>query len=216
MVSENVQALQHPGFARMYLRFSAQAERRGAARHRDRLLAGLRGTVIEVGAGNGLNFAHYPATVTEVLAIEPDQTLREHAQVAAMASSVAVRVLNAQAGELPAADGVLDGVVMSLVLCTVPDPAQALREAARVLRPGGELRFYEHVRSAHPALGRAQDAVMPLWRRVAGGCEPNRDTTTTIIAAGFTIDSIDRFAFSPSPLLPGFAHVVGTAHTPTP
>ncbi len=79
----------------MYLRFSAQAERRGATRHRDRLLAGLRGTVIEVGAGNGLNFAHYPATVTEVLAIEPDQTLREHAQVAAMATSVAVRVLNA-------------------------------------------------------------------------------------------------------------------------
>jgi len=171
MVSENVQALQHPGFARMYLRFSAQAERRGAARHRDRLLAGLRGTVIEVGAGNGLNFTHYPATVTEVLAIEPDQTLREHAQVAAMATSVAVRVLNAQAGELPAADGVLDG-------------AEVLARLKRVQgQVGGIIRMIEEGRDCSEVVTQLAAASKALDRAgfkiIATGMRcPDRTATT--------------------------------------
>jgi ubiquinone/menaquinone biosynthesis C-methylase UbiE len=199
---------QHPRFARFYLRLSAKSEQAGVAGHRDRLLAGLTGRVIEVGAGGGLNFAHYPTSVTEVIAIEPDRTLREVALTAARDAPVTVRVVPGHAQALPGEDASVDAVVVSLVLCSVPDQARALAEAARVLRPGGQLRFYEHVRAAGALAGRAQDAITPVWRRLGGGCHPNRDTTAAITAAGFEIEQIDRFGFY------GLSHILGTARKP--
>ena len=127
----------------MYPRCAARADARGAAEHRRRLVAGLSGRVIEVGAGHGANFAHYPAGVTEVVAVEPEPTLRGLAEKAARAAAVRVSVLDGTAEALPG-DG-YDAAVTSLVLCSVPDQATALAEIRRVLRPGGELRFYEHV-----------------------------------------------------------------------
>ncbi|MFF7642956.1 methyltransferase domain-containing protein [Streptomyces canus] len=205
------QELQHPRFARQYLKIAAGADRRGGAEHRRRLLDGLTGRVLEVGAGQGRNFRHYPDTVAEVVALEPDDTLRTAAEQAAASALVRVTVVAGEAGRLPGKDGEFDAVVASLVLCSVGDPAAALAETARVLRPGGLLRFYEHVRSPRPWAARLEDAITPLWRRAAGGCHPNRDTEAAIRDAGFTIDDIDRFGFSFSALAPNTLHILGTA-----
>src|SRR6184192_3710117 len=111
------------------------------------MLEGLAGRVLEVGAGNGLNFVHYPDTVTEVVAIEPEPFLRARAEEAANLTTVPIRVVDGVAGRLPVDDQSMDAAVASLVLCSVPDQAAALAELRRVIRPGGQLRFYEHVHS---------------------------------------------------------------------
>ncbi|MFF7643884.1 methyltransferase domain-containing protein [Streptomyces canus] len=205
------QELQHPRFARQYLKIAAGADRRGAAEHRRRLLDGLTGRVLEVGAGQGRNFRHYPDSVNEVVALEPDDTLRTAAEQAAASAPVRVTVVAGEAGQLPGKDSAFDAVIASLVLCSVGDPPAALAETARVLRPGGQLRFYEHVRSPRPWAARLEDAITPLWRRAAGGCHPNRDTEAAIRAAGFTIEQIDRFGFSFAALAPNTLHILGTA-----
>jgi ubiquinone/menaquinone biosynthesis C-methylase UbiE len=202
---------QHPRFARMYDQISAESELRGTAEHRDRVLAGLTGRVIEIGAGNGLNFGHYPDTVAEVVAVEPDDTLRTMAEAAADRASVRVRVVAAHATTLPADDASFDAAVASLVLCSVPDVGGTLAEIRRVLKPDGELRFFEHVRSKHPVFGTLQDAVSPLWSRAGGGCHPNRNTAAAIEAAGFAIEQIDRFSYAPLRFFPKFAHILGRA-----
>ncbi|MGI5349798.1 class I SAM-dependent methyltransferase [Streptomyces sp. CA-250714] len=206
--------LQHPRFARQYLKIAAESDRRGGATHRRRLLAGLSGRVLEVGAGQGRNFAHYPDTVTELVALEPEDTLRTVALRSAAAAPVPVTVVAGEAGQLPGGDGKFDAVVFSLVLCSVADQHAALAEAARVLRSGGQLRFYEHVRSRHRIGALLEDAITPLWRRVGGGCHPNRDTEAAIRSAGFTLDQLDRFGFAPTPFLPRTAHILGTATKP--
>jgi len=210
--TQDLRDLQHPRFARAYLKLSAVCEARGAASHRGKLLSGLSGRVIEVGAGNGLNFGHYPPAVTEVVAVEPDDLLRAVAERAADEASVPVRVVAGHAEALPAADSSFDAAVASLVLCSVPDQGRALAEIARVLRPGGLLAFYEHVRSAQPVLGWAEDLATPIWRRAAGGCHPNRDTVRAVERAGFVVDVADRFIFRYSPYMPGLAHVIARAH----
>ena len=202
---------QHPRFARMYERISAESERRGTAGHRDRLLAGLSGRVIEVGAGNGMNFSHYPDTVTEVVAVEPDNHLRALADQATARAAVPVRVVAGHATALPAEDASFDAAVTSLVLCSFPDVPAALAEIRRVLKPGGQLRFFEHVRSARPWFGLLEDAITPLWSRVGGGCHPNRNTAAAIEAAGFGIDQIDRFSYAPLRFFPKHTHILGRA-----
>ena len=199
---------QHPRFARFYRWMSVRMESRGVAEHRGRLLAGLTGQVIEVGAGNGLNFAHYPAGVAHVLAVEPDDLLRADALRAADVAPVPVAVVAGQAEALPFGDGEADAVVASLVLCSVSDQAVALAEIRRVLRPGGQLRFYEHVRSSRRAAGMAEDVLTPVWSRLAGGCHPNRDTVAAVRRAGFDVDDVERFPFG------GLTHVLGRAHRP--
>jgi ubiquinone/menaquinone biosynthesis C-methylase UbiE len=201
---------QHPRFARAYERVSEEADERGMAEHRRRLVGGLAGRVVEVGAGNGRMFAHYPRSVAEVVAVEPDDTLRALAERAAAHAPVPVRVVDGDADHLPLPDAAADAVVTSLVLCSVPDQASALAEVLRVLRRGGELRFYEHVRSGG-VVGVLQDAVTPLWRLAAGGCHPNRRTSAAIGAAGLTVESEDRFGFRPLRGSPPAVHVLGTA-----
>lgn len=206
--------LENPRFARAYLRLAPRADEHGVGAHRDRLLAGLSGVVCEVGAGQGLNFARYPATVSRVIAVEPEPTLRVAAREAARAAQVPVGVVAADAGSLPLADAGCDAVVASLVLCSVDDLAAVLAEVARVLRPGGTLTFYEHVRSSHALVGAVEDLATPLWTRLAGGCHPNRDTPRAISEAGFTLTALDRFGYSPGGLVPPTAHVIGRAVRP--
>jgi SAM-dependent methyltransferase len=202
-----------PRFARMYLRSAAGAEERGATGHRRRLLEGLRGTVVEIGAGHGLNFPLYPPEVTEVVAVEPEPTLRSHAQTAAESATVPIRVLAGVADELPLEDESADAVVASLVLCSVPDQQRAFAEIRRVLRREGELRFYEHV-VPHCQPKRLLLQVIDrsgLWPAIAGGCHPARDTTEAIMQAGFDVEEIERFGFAAQRFQPLIPHVLGVA-----
>lgn len=207
----NAMTVHHPVFARLYPRMARAMERAGMSGHRAALLAGLTGEVVEIGAGSGANFAHYPATVTRVLAVEPEPHLRKVAQDAARDAPVPVEVVDGLADRLPVDDGGADAVVCSLVLCTVPDQDKALREVRRVLAPGGQLRFLEHVRAGTPGMIRVQRVVdATFWPRLAGGCHTGRDTTGAVERAGFAIDRLDRFRL-PDLRTPAADHVLGVA-----
>jgi ubiquinone/menaquinone biosynthesis C-methylase UbiE len=185
----------NPLFARCFDRFFARDLGRGEDDLRRELLAGLHGTVVEVGPGNGINFEHYPSTVDEVIAVEPEPYLRGRAEETAAGMQRAIRVIDGTADRLPLADGAADAVVIAGVLCSVPDQAAALAEFRRVLRPGGELRFYEHVRSRRPRFARYQDLVAHVWPRLMGGCQPNRETLAAIERAGYAIARCRGFGF---------------------
>ncbi|MFE0702326.1 class I SAM-dependent methyltransferase [Streptomyces sp. NPDC058872] len=204
----------HPVFARFYARFSTSAEARGGvAALRAELLTGLAGRVVEIGAGNGLNFAHYPAAVTEVVAVEPEPRLRRLAEEAGRRAPVPVTVLPGTAEALPAPDASFDAAVASLVLCTVRDVPGTLAELRRVLRPGGELRFFEHGRAGTPGLARVQRALdRTVWPLLFGGCHTSRTPLGAIEEAGFDLlvhrsfDLPDR-----GPRLPSSPCVLGAA-----
>lgn len=205
--------VKHPLFARFYIWMSRGRD--PEAEHRQALLAGVKGRVIEVGAGNGLNFPHYPATVSQVVAVEPEPTLRQAARDAASQAPVAIEVVDGAASRLPSEEAEFDVGIASLVLCSVPDQAEALVELRRVIRPGGELRFYEHVVShdrRRAWLMQLADAT--FWPRIGGGCHMSRDTQPAITAAGFEIEAVERFAFSPGPPVPALPHIRGIARRP--
>ena len=207
--------VRHPLFARMYARMANTFEAKGGAEHRREFLAGAAGQVIEIGAGTGLNFGHYPNTVTEVLAVEPEAYLRARAEEAARSAAVPVRVVSGTADALPADDESFDVVVASLVLCSVPDQGRALAEIKRVVRPGGELRFYEHIRSHDPRLARIQQRADRIWPFMGGGCHTARVTDEAIERAGFEIETKRYFIFRPT-LLSHFVspHAMGLARRP--
>lgn len=205
----------HPIFARMYALLSRSDEKSGQAEHRRELLAGIEGRVVEVGAGNGLNFKHYPTGVRELVAVEPEDYLRKRAEAEAPKAPVPVRIVDGLADGLPFEDGSFDAGVACLVLCSVPDQAKALAELLRVIRPGGELRFYEHVLAHSPRFARFQHRVLPVWRRLAGGCHCDRETGKAIEAAGFEIHECRRFPFRESLIeAPATPHILGVAKRP--
>jgi ubiquinone/menaquinone biosynthesis C-methylase UbiE len=205
----------HPLFARVYDRLSAKTEEAGQTEHRRELLDGLAGRVLEVGAGNGLNFPHYPESVTEVVAVEPEPFLRMRAEAAAKAAAVSIRVVDGVADGLPVEDEAMDAAVACLVLCSVPDQAVALAELRRVIRPGGELRFYEHVLADRPGFARFQQGANAVWPLFAGGCHPNRRTGDAIERAGFKVESCRRFDFRPALIeAPVTPRILGVARRP--
>jgi ubiquinone/menaquinone biosynthesis C-methylase UbiE len=185
----------NPIFARLFDRFLGRDKGRGEDDLRRELLAGLSGRVVEVGCGNGINFEHLPTRVDELVAVEPEPYLRRAAQATALEAPVPTRVIEGTADALPLETDGFDAVAVAGVLCSVPDQRAALAEFARVLRPGGELRFYEHVRSSRPGFARFQDTADFVWPRLFGGCHPNRDTLATITAAGFRIERCRGFGF---------------------
>ena len=209
-------SINRPLFARFWLWVSPGMERGGMAKHRDDLLAGLSGRVIELGAGNGLNFGHYPPEVTQVVAVEPNPHLRRVAADAASRAPVPVEVTDGTADRLPAADADFDAGVTSLVLCSVPDQPAALRELYRVIRPGGELRFLEHVQATTPGLRRLQRALdATFWPIICGGDHLGRDTAAEIERAGFRTERLDRLRFPDSRLtIPSTPHILGRASRP--
>ncbi|MFF0728341.1 class I SAM-dependent methyltransferase [Streptomyces sp. NPDC004134] len=207
-------AVYHPYFARLYARLSVAAdEHGGVAELRKELLTGLSGRVVEIGAGNGLNFAHYPPAVSEVVAVEPERHLRQLAAEAALRAAVRVDVLPGTAEELPVESGSCDAAVASLVLCSVADVPRSLGELRRVLRPGGELRFYEHGRAGGRAMRAVQRAAdRTVWPLLLGGCHSGRDVLGELTAAGFTLGPYRRVRMpEKGPPTPASYHVLGTA-----
>lgn len=207
----------HPVFARFYARASVAAETRmGMAGVRGRLLGGLSGRVIEVGAGNGLNFGHYPGAVSEIVAIEPERELRALAVEAALRAEVPVDVAPGVAEALPVKSEAFDAAVLSLVLCSVRDVARALAEMRRVLRPGGEVRFFEHGRGGGPVMRLTQRALdRTLWPVLAGGCHVARDPVGALREAGFELGPYRRMTVpEKGPALPQSYCVLGTAWRP--
>jgi ubiquinone/menaquinone biosynthesis C-methylase UbiE len=198
----------HPVFARAFARLIRCAEPT-LEEHRRELVAGLRGRVAEIGAGTGASFRHYPREVEELVAVEPEPYLRGLAEGAARRTSVPIRVVDGAAEALPLETGGFDAVVVSLVLCSVPDQAAALAEIRRVLRPRGELRFLEHV-AAHDgtSLRRLQRALDVVWPRLGGGCHTARETVAAIEAAGFGTERLREFDLHRGPTRP---HVLGVA-----
>jgi ubiquinone/menaquinone biosynthesis C-methylase UbiE len=197
----------HPIFARVYERISTAMNDAGEIEHRRELVGRARGKVLEPGAGNGLNFEHY-RDVAQVVAMEPEPTMLRMASERAREASVPVHLVRGAAEALPFPDASFDTVVASLVLCSVSDPGAVVAELRRVLRPGGSVRFLEHVRSRSRAWASVQDVVAGPWSWFGGGCHPNRDSMGTLRAAGFEVRG-RGFPFGPpSPCRP---HVLGVA-----
>lgn len=182
--------LSHPFFARLWTLMSAH-ETEELTRLRRANLAGLRGRVLEVGAGTGTNFAHYPDTVTQVVAVEPEVHLLEHAKAAAAVAPVPVSV-SGQTVETLSDPEPFDAVVCSLVLCTVERPDGVLAQLFDQLRPGGEVRYLEHIASAgwRGRLQRFADAT--VWPRISGNCHSHRHTEQSLRTAGFSIEDARR------------------------
>ncbi|AHC26903.1 MULTISPECIES: class I SAM-dependent methyltransferase [Mycobacteriaceae] len=178
-------AVDNPFFARLWLVTSGH-EPESVRRLRVENLAGLRGRVLEVGAGTGTNFVHYPGAVSEVVALEPERKLAEVAREAAATAPVPVSVSTATIEEFEAGEP-FDAVVCSLVLCSVDDPDGVLRQLFSMLKPGGELRYLEHVAGTgwRATLQRVADAT--IWPRLLGNCHTHRNTETAIADAGFTV-----------------------------
>ncbi|MHB1988185.1 MAG: class I SAM-dependent methyltransferase [Acidimicrobiales bacterium] len=179
--------------ALLYDRFMDGVEQAGLTGWRRELLAPLRGSVLEIGAGTGRNLLLYPAEVTDLVVTEPDPHMRTLLAKAVSGSARQARVIDAPAEHLPFADATFDAVVSTLVLCSVKDQACVLKEVRRVLRPGGELVFIEHVAATdRPRRLRWQRRAEPIWRLLAGNCHLTRDTADSIAAAGFVPSTIVR------------------------
>jgi ubiquinone/menaquinone biosynthesis C-methylase UbiE len=175
--------------ALLYDPFLWLGERAGMRGRREALLAQAQGRVLEIGAGTGLNLPHYRDTVEEVVLAEPEPGMRRRLAKRLVHQQVPARILAASAEALPLADGSVDTVTATLVLCTVSDPQSVLAEVARVLRPGGQLLFIEHVRASSPVLAACQDLLRRPWRVFAGGCVCNRRTLELLCANGFAVDA---------------------------
>jgi len=173
--------------AQIYDPFCWLGEAAGMKRRRRVLLSEAHGRVVEIGAGTGLNFEHYPDGITDLVVTEPVAAMRRRLARRLQRRYYPTRIVDASAEHLPLPDASVDTVVSTLVLCTVDDPERALREIARVLRPDGQLLFIEHVRASSRFLAACQDRLEGPWRHFAGGCRCNRATIELMRACGFNV-----------------------------
>jgi ubiquinone/menaquinone biosynthesis C-methylase UbiE len=197
-------------FAAMYDTVMKGTEEATFGAHRAALLSRVSGRVIEIGGGTGANLQYYGAEVTELVITEPEEPMARRLAGKLSEHSLPARVVRAPAEELPFEDGSFDGAISTLVLCTVDDPGRALVEIRRVLRPGGQLVFLEHVRSDDPKLARWQDRLHGLQYRLGHGCHCNRPTLDNVKAAGFEVaelkhDTVKKAPPIVRPLIAGVA-----------
>ncbi|MCK9519780.1 MAG: class I SAM-dependent methyltransferase [Dehalococcoidia bacterium] len=177
---------------------------------RERVVSPLKGRVLEIGFGVGTNWAYLPEGV-EYVGIEPDPYMIARARRHAAAVERSLELHQARAEALPFEDASFDAVFTTLTFCTVQDVPAALREVQRVLKPGAEFHFWEHVRPRGRVLGPLSDLVTPVWRNVGGGCNPNRRTTVALRKAGFEFVSFQRVSAPPLPMVFGRAVVAAEA-----
>ena len=185
-------------FALLYDRMSRKSEKSGVGAMRDELLADADGRVLEIGSGTGMNLQHYGPGIESLVVTEPESAMLRRLERKVQEQLPRAEVQQASAEDLPFEDGSFDAVVSTLVLCGVDDQARALREARRVLRPGGRLLFLEHVRSTDPSVARLQDRITGL-NRFLFGCDCNRRTLAAIEAAGFTVARVEETALPDAP-----------------
>ncbi|MGV0738933.1 class I SAM-dependent methyltransferase [Mycobacterium syngnathidarum] len=203
----------NPFFARVWKTLSS-SEPKALRRLRSENLAGLSGRVLEIGAGTGTNFAFYPSTVTEVVAIEPERHLAEVARAAAAKAAVPVTVTSDTAEKFNSAEP-FDAVVCSLVLCSIEQPDTVLRQLFSLLRPGGELRYLEHVAGSGWRGGMQRVADATVWPRLFGNCHTHRHTEQTIAGSGFQVAVAHReFAMPAWVPLPVTEFAIGRAVRP--
>jgi ubiquinone/menaquinone biosynthesis C-methylase UbiE len=157
----------------------ARAEHGRLGRWRDQLVGAVTGRTLEIGAGTGLTFAHYPVG-TWVVATDPDVAMLDRAKARAALARATILLVVADGEALPFRDGAFSEAIVGLAMCTIPHPERALDELGRALEPNGRLRLLEHVRLDNPLFGRLQDWMTPIWRRVAGGCRLNRRTALVV------------------------------------
>lgn len=190
-------------------RMAHASEEAGVRALRQGLIADATGRVLEIGTGTGLNLPHYNGNLESLVLTEPQAPMLRQLQRKAHEQAPHAQVLRAPAEDLPFEDDSFDTVVTTLVLCGVDDQPRALREARRVLRPGGSLLFLEHVRADDPGFARFQNR-MNWLNRVVVGCDCNRPTLSTIEAAGFTVSRLEH---SEMPKAPKFVRplIIGTA-----
>jgi len=198
-------------FALVYDRINQPAETAGLSLERQRLLAQATGETIEIGAGTGLNLAHYPDAVSRLVLIEPDRHMARRLRRRVAAIRPDTEVLDATAARLPFPDASFDTAVVTFVLCSVPESDAALTEIARVLRPGGRLLFIEHVRSADPAVAARQDRRPFPYKLI--GCHPNRATLDTITASQLRVEEVRHGEVPKAPKIER-PMIVGTARIP--
>lgn len=185
------------GFSALYERCMRGTEEAGLRELRRQALATARGRTLDIGSGTGANLGLYPATVSELILAEPDPHMLRQLRPKAGGS----QIVQASAEQLPFEDESFDTAVFTLVLCTVPNLDAALAEAARVLRPGGQLLFIEHVRSEQPTLARWQDRLEGPWRFLADGCHCNRDTIAAIEASPLRPENVEHGELPKAPPL---------------
>ena len=186
-------------FAALYDSFFERAERAGLRERRGELLSEADGRVLEIGGGTGLNLAHYPREVEELVLLEPEEAMAKRLERRLAETGLDGRVVRAPAEALPFEDDSFDTAVSTFVLCTVDDPERAIAEVDRVLRPGGKLLFLEHVRADDPRLARWQDRLHRPWRLFGNGCNCNRPTPATLEASSLTVDRMERDALEKMP-----------------
>ncbi len=205
----------HKWFASIYDRMMASAERSFMKEVRQEIVGGAKGRVLEIGAGTGASFPYYRDGV-DLVATEPDPYMLRRAQQRAEELNRPIELKQAPAEQLPFDDASFGTVVATLVMCSVRDPAKALSEIRRVLKPQGEYRFYDHVRYEHAFGAFWQDAVTPVWRWFGAGCHPNRDIARSIREAGFDIVALELL--KPLPPIPPMVfsrpHIKGVALRP--
>jgi ubiquinone/menaquinone biosynthesis C-methylase UbiE len=181
------------GFSALYDRAFEASEEAGLREMRRELLTGARGRVLELGAGTGLNLELYPHEGLGRLTLtEPDPHMFKQLRERAGKVCAGADLVEAGAEDLPFEDDSFDTAVVTLVLCTVPDQPAALREISRVLAPGGQLLFLEHVRASQPDLAKWQDRLEKPWRFLGDGCHCNRDTEAGLRAAGFELGEVQH------------------------
>lgn len=171
--------VEHPFVAAVYDLVMLPQDLLGFRKQRARTAGEATGRVLEVGVGTGLNLRHY-AQAREVVGVDPDPHMLRRARRRAARAPCPVQLVESSGEALPFGGGEFDTVVFGLCLCTIPVPDAAVREARRVLRPEGRLVFLEHVASESPRVARLQDWITPAWRRITGGCHPNRRSVDTI------------------------------------